>query len=538
MTQDPIRVLLVEDEPIDAELIRRALAEAGPRRYSVVHVETLASACEQMAAGAVDAVLLDLNLPDAHGSEAVRTALSAAPTVPIVVLTGSSDAALAAMILREGAQDYLVKGQPNNVIQRAILYAIERKRFDLERRRIEDRLRDVQKLESLGLLAGGLAHDFNNLLTGILGNASLCLLKVPKGSRLEESLQQIERSAIRASELCKQLLAYSGKGRFVVGHLHLSALVAEMVDMLRLSISKNAMLRCDLAESLPAIEAASPQVRQVVMNLITNASDALEGGPGTISIQTGTRYCDEYFFDSTYMKEPLPVGQYVYVKVSDTGCGMDQETLKQLFDPFFTTKSRGHGLGLAAVLGIARAHGAAIKIYSEPGRGSSLSVLFPVKDRTQAPPSYRVEAGRKSEGTALVIDDEPTVLSVAKAVLSEVGFRVVLAEDGLAGLTEMRRFKDEIVVVLLDMAMPRMSGEEAFHEIRRIRPDVPIILSSGYDEQDNIATFAGSASFLEKPYTALELMNAVQDSIDQAKARAEIVSGERDSFDRSGANDA
>jgi signal transduction histidine kinase/CheY-like chemotaxis protein len=384
-----------------------------------------------------------------------------------------------------------------------------------ERKRFEAQLQHTQKLESLGVLAGGIAHDFNNLLTGILGNADLALLKLASASPARNNLAEIETAARRAAELCGQMLAYSGKGRFVVEAVSINELVEEMAHLVEISISKKAVLRYDFADNLPAIEADATQMRQIVLNLITNASEAIGEKSGVISISTGAMECDGDYLTETYLDEQLNEGVYVYVEVSDSGCGMDAETQAKIFDPFFTTKFTGRGLGLAAVLGIIRGHGGAIKVYSEPGKGTTFKALFPALDGPAAASretNSQVEDWQGS-GTALLVDDEETVRTVGKLMLEEMGFDVTLAVDGRDGVEKFREHQDEIALVLLDMTMPGMGGEETFREIRRIKPDAAVILSSGYNEQEVTSRFAGKglAGFIQKPYQYQTLLEKVRE---------------------------
>jgi PAS domain S-box-containing protein len=403
-------------------------------------------------------------------------------------------------------------GEPSNIV---VAHDItERKRAEVERLELEARIQHTQKLESLGVLAGGIAHDFNNLLMGVLGNASLALLDLPPESTVRGSVKRIETAAHRASDLTKQLLAYSGKGRFVVQYLDLSKVVEEMVHLLKTVISKKATLRFDFAPKLPSIEADATQMRQVVMNLITNASDALGEAAGIITIRTGVVDVDAGYLAGTYLDEDLDPGEYVYLEVADTGCGMDVEAIRKIFDPFYTTKFTGRGLGLAAVLGIVRGHHGAIDVDSEPGQGSCFKVLFP-----RAAPDHLPEARQRDEvetwrgsGAVLVVDDEETVRSVASLVLERYGFEVMTANDGEEAVEVYKEHRDRIRLVLLDMTMPRMGGEETFKALVELNPNVRILLSSGYNEQEAIGRFAGSglAGFIQKPYTPTELVNVVR----------------------------
>ena len=380
----------------------------------------------------------------------------------------------------------------------------ERKRAEERQKNLEAKLQQAQKMESLGVLAGGIAHDFNNLLMGVLGHADIALLELPPESPARGELKNITAAALRAAELTKQMLAYSGKGKFVVEALNLSKLVEEMAHLLQVSISKNVVLKYHFADNLPTIEADASQIRQIVMNLIINASEAVGEKSGVVSLSTDVIEADRSYLSETYLDEDLPEGCYVSLEVADTGCGMDEQTQRKIFAPFFTTKFTGRGLGLAAVLGIVRGHGGALKIYSQPQRGSTFKVLFPASRQPveeSAGPSATKQEWRGS-GVILVVDDDEPVRIATKLMLEKLGFTVLTAEDGRAALEVFRSRIDEIVVVLLDLTMPRLDGEETFRELRRIRPDVRVILSSGYDEQETTSRFAGKglAGFLQKPY--------------------------------------
>jgi PAS domain S-box-containing protein len=389
----------------------------------------------------------------------------------------------------------------------------ERRKAEEDRKKMESQIQQTQKLESLGVLAGGIAHDFNNLLTGVLGNASLALLDVPDGTPAFDSLKQIELSAQRAADLCRQLLAYSGKGRFVVEPIDISELVEEMGNLLQISISKKAVLKYALARHLPAISADVTQLRQIVMNLIVNASEAIAERSGVIAITTGAMDCDRAYLKSAFIDGDLREGVYVYVEVSDTGCGMDAATKARIFDPFFSTKFAGRGLGLAAIIGIVRSHKGAIKVYSEPGRGSTFKILFPtVEESAVRHPSKEGEKGELHlSGTILVADDDETIRSLARRTLERVGLHVLTAADGREAVEVFRKHAGTIRLVLLDMTMPHMNGEEAFREIRRIRTDCVVVLSSGYNESDATSRFSGKglAGFIQKPYRQSELIAKV-----------------------------
>ena len=380
--------------------------------------------------------------------------------------------------------------------------------LDEERIRLEQQLQQAQKLESLGVLAGGIAHDFNNLLVGILGNASLAMGEAPPTGLVHELLGEIERAGQRAADLTRQLLAYAGKGRFIVEPLALSALVEEMLTLVRSAMNRKAELHLALVHDLPAIAADATQLRQVVMNLLTNASDALEDRPGTIMLRTGVQQVDAAYRAAVVDGLPLEDGRYVFLEVSDTGVGMTADTVRRIFDPFFTTKFTGRGLGLAATRGIMQGHRGAITVYSEFGKGTTFKLFFPA---VSAPAVERVTvvagAGWRGSGTVLVIDDEPAVRRVTRVMLERLGFDVLEAPDGVVGVELYQRERARIQFILLDLTMPRLDGEETFRQLRLLDPQVRVVLMSGYNAQNAMGHFVeqGIAGFMQKPFRADEL---------------------------------
>jgi PAS domain S-box-containing protein len=393
----------------------------------------------------------------------------------------------------------------------------ERKQAEEARRAIERKLLDTQKLESLGVLAGGIAHDFNNLLAVIIGNSNLTLLDLPADAPEREGIEQIERAALRAADLTRQMLAYAGKGQFVVEWMDLNTVVREISNLLEVSIPKHVSLQYQLAANLPPIEGDATQIRQVVMNLVMNAAEAIEGRSGIVGIATGVRQVEGTYFADAYLAPDLPAGSYVYLEVSDNGVGMDPATREQIFDPFFTTKFTGRGLGLAAVLGIARGHRGAIKVQSEPQRGSTFTFMLPAGaavpklSNTRAAPLTPLPA----QGKILVVDDEAEVRAVVARMLKQLGLASFVADDGPAGLEMLRSHKDGIAAVLLDMTMPAMSGEEVFREMRQIKPGLRIILMSGYNEQEASGYLAGRPywGFLHKPFSSSDLRDVLYDAL-------------------------
>lgn len=388
----------------------------------------------------------------------------------------------------------------------------EQKRLSDERKRIEEQMLHAQKLESMGILAGGIAHDFNNILTAIIGNAELALMSLNPESPALENLQRIEKAAGRASDLAKQMLAYSGKGRFVIQSIDANRLLEEMLHMLQVSISKKAVLRLNLHQPLPAVEADATQLRQVIMNLVINASEAIGEKSGVIAISSGCMECDSNYLKNVWLDENLVDGLYVYLEIADTGCGMDKDTMAKIFDPFFTTKFTGRGLGMAAVLGIVRGHKGAIKVYSEPEKGSSFKILLPASHK----PEEIFNTGNdndswKGSGTVLLVDDEETIRALGSEMLRELGFEVVTAADGREAL-EIFRQREDVSLVILDLTMPHMDGEQAFRELRQVRPNVNVIISSGYNKQEVTQRFIGKglAGFIQKPYKLSALREVIK----------------------------
>ncbi len=378
-----------------------------------------------------------------------------------------------------------------------------------ERKQHQEKMEHVQRLESLGVLAGGIAHDFNNILTAILGNAELARTKIEQSSQAQHYIKHITQASQKAANLCRQMLAYSGKGQFIIQATNLSDLVVEMSQLLSVTLPKNVVLRLDLSKQLPAIDADVTQLQQVIMNLVINASEAIGEHSGAISIVTGVVRIDQDYLASTFVDEELEEGLYIYLEVSDTGCGMDAETHARIFEPFFTTKFTGRGLGMAAILGIVRGHEGAIKSYSELGKGTTFKLFFPQSSENASPlPSAQTKAlGWRSNGCVLIVDDEETIREVGTDMLIDLGLSVKQASDGLQAIEVYKEYKHDIHAVILDMTMPHMGGEDTYVELCRINPDVQVILSSGYNEQDATNRFAGKglAGFLQKPYTSDEL---------------------------------
>jgi PAS domain S-box-containing protein len=378
-----------------------------------------------------------------------------------------------------------------------------------ERKRLDEQMRHSQKLESLGVLAGGVAHDFNNLLTGILGNTSLALETIPRTNPAESLLRDVLAASERAANLTRQLLAYAGKGNFVIEPINLSDLIREISRLIQTSISKNVQLRLELREDLPLVMADVSQMQQLIMNLVINAAEAI--GPdanGTVLVTTGVEQIER----TRPTAEGLAPGPYIALQVHDTGAGMDAATVARIFDPFFTTKFTGRGLGLSAVQGILRGHKGSISVDSSPGKGTKFKVLLPQTEEVGASSPKPPVAFRESQGQLiLVVDDEEIIRRTAKSMLERAGYTVVVAEHGQHGVELYEVLRDKVAAVLLDMTMPVMSGEEAFRRLKEIQPKIKVLLSSGYNESEAIRRFSGKglAGFIQKPYSSTALSQKV-----------------------------
>jgi signal transduction histidine kinase/CheY-like chemotaxis protein len=381
-----------------------------------------------------------------------------------------------------------------------------------QNRTIEAQMLNAQKLESLGVLAGGIAHDFNNLLMVILGNTDLAIGNLPADYGSAEHLIEIKKVARQAADLCNQMLAYAGRGRFIIEMIDLNGLIVDMKHILQMSVSKNVRLVYDLVDECPAIKGDPGQLRQVLLNLVVNASEAIGENEGKIEITTciaGRRDVQ----DTGTLLGFLPDGdQYLCLKVTDDGCGMEEATLNRIFDPFFSTKLTGRGLGMAAVLGIMKGHRSAINVNSSPGKGTTFRFFLPFQDASVEPSpdseGPEVSVRGSGTGTILLVDDEEGVRQVAGKMLECIGFKVLTASDGHEALSILADRPDSVDCVLLDLTMPGLTGAETCSEIRKLYPDLKVVISSGFNEKDATLQVPPEdiSGFIHKPYglTALD----------------------------------
>lgn len=383
-----------------------------------------------------------------------------------------------------------------------------------ESRALEKQMQHVQRLESLGVLAGGVAHDFNNLLTAVRGNAHLITIAKSVEER-GECAHQIDLAAIRASELCQQLLAYSGKARPKVESVSLEAMAEEMRMLLRSTLDKNVKLQLDFGESVPHVGGDPALLQQIFLNLLMNASDAVsdDSGTGTISVTTKVMTCDRAYLDSTFLPSDAPAGDYVALIIEDDGCGMSEATLQRVFEPFFSTKFSGRGLGLATVIGVVRTHGGAIKVSSQMSKGTRFVVLLPKAAPSDIEGGAKVATDMAVSGRWLVVDDEDDVRKITTSTLCSLGAEIVSASDGAAAEVIVNRDRAKLDGVLIDLTMPGISGIEVISRLRAKWPNLPMILMSGYPSANSIGE---DTVFLAKPFGAEELVKAVNDATDAA----------------------
>jgi two-component system, cell cycle sensor histidine kinase and response regulator CckA len=522
MSSRPIErlLLVVEDNPGDARLLREMVGEHGSLHTEVTHVESMSAAEAHLSQREVDVIVLDLGLPDAQGVDAVRRARAAAPHAPLVVLTGQDDELLAAQALREGAQDYLVKGQiDSRGLLRALRYAIERKVMDDARKSSENELLHAQKLESIGRLAGGIAHDFNNMLFAIQGYAEL--LSQDLGSadparlapgELLISVDAISDAARRATTLTAQLLAFSRRQIVAAEVLDLNEVLTAVVPMVRQLIGKPRRLILKLDPATGHMHADAGQIEQIVVNLVINARDAMLDG-GTVTIESGNATFDDFHAPGHVDGTP---GPYVFLAITDTGVGMDHATREHIFEPFFTTKSvgQGTGLGLASAYGIVQQAGGHIFVYSEPGQGSVFKLYFP---RVDAPVERRpavLPAPMVGVGTVMIVEDDAAIRYMSEKLLTRAGYDVLAVASGSEAIATAQ-VAGPIDVLVTDVVMPAMSGIDLAEQMMDRYPPIGVVLLSGYVEEalDLERAISRGATFVAKPLSSTQLLRTVGEAV-------------------------
>jgi signal transduction histidine kinase len=515
MSTDPITILLIEDNPGDVGLIRTHLA-AGQHvtPYRLEHVDRVASGLERLKQGDIDVILLDLSLPDGQGLETFTTMYAHSPHVPIIVLTGLADEELADYAVRQGAQDYIAKGQiDGTLLTRAIRYAIERKRAEDERQSLEVQLRQAQKMEALGALAGGIAHDFNNILAAMVGYTELALFDLSPDSPLRSYLHEVLTAGKRAKSLIQQILAFSRQRDLELQPLQLRLVVREVVRLMRASLPATIELREKLDRNAGMVLASATQVHQVVLNLCTNAEQAMRTTGGVLEVRLEAV---EVPTAITIAHADLKPGAYVRLSVRDTGPGIPLEVQERIFEPFYTTKGPGEGtgMGLAVAHGIVASHGGAIAVESAPGQGATFAVYFPRLDdtATEEQPEDDAAAPRGSGERILFVDDEVPLTELGRDMLVQLGYDVVVRTSSREALEAFRSTPYRFDLVITDQTMPQMTGEALAQEMRRLRPAIPIILCTGFSHliNEEKARAAGIDAFCMKPLIMHDLAHTIR----------------------------
>ncbi|HED01074.1 MAG TPA: hybrid sensor histidine kinase/response regulator [Proteobacteria bacterium] len=517
MKEGRVSILIIEDSPTDITIITRQLAKYG---FDLDFATSGEDALKSLQEKKYDMVVTDYSMPGMTGLDVLDRMKKEGYDMPTVIMTGAGSERLAVEAMKKGACDYLIKSTDPGwleVFPSVIQSNIEKYRLVKERRKIEEekkqlamRLQQAQKMESIGTLAGGIAHDFNNLLMGIMGHISLMLLRTDSDPQLFEHLKAIEDIVQKGSDLTKQLLGFARGGKYEVKLTDLNGLIEKTLELFGRT-KKEMRIHSKYQKGIWPVEVDRGQIEQVLLNLYVNAWEATPGG-GEFFVETSN-----VVLDKNYIK-PFAVrpGHYVKISVTDTGVGMDKATQKRIFEPFFTTKEmgRGAGLGLASAYGIIKNHGGMINVYSEIGHGTTFNVYLPAseKDATVFEEHKVAEEILKGTETVLIVDDEAIVLDVCKDMLTEIGYKVLVARSGREAVEIYGKQKEEIDLVILDMIMPDMGGGEAYDRIKEMHPKAKVLLSSGYsiDGEASEILARGCNGFIQKPFNIKELYEKIR----------------------------
>jgi two-component system cell cycle sensor histidine kinase/response regulator CckA len=515
------RVMVVDDDEGLNRLLQKALRKAG---FEAQGAFTGSDAIVCATADPELILLLDQHLPDMSGTQLIRTLNERDCSVPFVAMTGHGDEKIAVEMMKLGARDYLTKNLDlidlvPKVFRRVFRELDTEKRLaasEAERERLEKQFHQAQKLESIGRLAGGVAHDLNNLLSPILGYGELLLLENAGADRRRENVEQILKAGRRARDLVRQLLAFSRRQTLQFRPIDLNALLKNFQKLIRRTIREDVDIRILPTKSLPLIKGDMGQLEQVVMNLAVNAQDAMPDG-GALIIETGSVELDEHYASE---HEGVTPGLYVLLTFSDTGTGMDSETLGQLFEPFFTTKElhEGTGLGLSTVYGIVKQHGGNVWAYSEPGLGATFKIYLPVSTESlpvgNRPPESEAKGGSE---TILLVEDDEDVRELAFAILERNGYALLVAESGQEALSLLEHHDGPLHLILTDVVMPGINGRQLFDQASVLYPHAKALYMSGYT-RDVIAhrgVIDAGVNFIQKPFSVKLLATRVREVLDQ-----------------------
>jgi len=518
-----IKILLIEDNDGDARLIKTMLFDLDQGRlddevqFRLETVQKLSAGLKRLKESPFDIVLLDLFLPDSSGLNTFQKVMADTPELPVIVLSGLDDKKLALQAVRDGAQDYLVKGHVDaHLLPRAIRYALERKKVETEKHHIQDQLYQAQKMDAIGVLTGGIAHDFNNLMTAILGFTDVLMMKIPAESPLFPALKQIRIASGSASDLTRQMLFFSRKQPMEFTSLNVNKLVEQLLKLLYRIIGEDISITMNLNREIWQINADRGTLEQVLMNLAINAREAMqEGGKLTISTANIT-------LNNTYAKnhpEARP-GKFVRLSVSDTGTGMDPETLNHIFEPFYSTKgpANRNGLGLSVVYGVIKEHKGWIQVDSIPAEGTAFHIYLPVESTKREKPvkDTLISANHNGSGKRiLLVEDAEGVREFASFALKENGYIIDAAATASEALSLFEKEKGAYDLAISDIILPDENGIKLINHLHEMKPGLPVLFCSGYTDQKlNWETIRErNYKFLQKPYSYSDLLRAVQSAI-------------------------
>ena len=514
--------LLIEDNPGDARLIQEMLKNPNRSANKTIDiqldiVETLWDGLKKLDNKHYDVILLDLTLPDSQGLDTFETIQVKANQIPVIVLSGLDDKTVAIQAVHDGAQDYLVKGHVDeDLLMRAIGYAIERKQVEEEKNKIQTQLFQTQKMEAIGVLAGGVAHDFNNLMTTIQGFTDVILMKTDDSDPSFRALQQIRSSASSAADLTRQMLLFSRSQPMEFSLINLNKIIENLLKMLHRLIGEDITIGTSLDPDLQMIQADLGTIEQTLMNIVINAKEAMPEG-GQITIKTKNIVLEK---NSLRSMPEAKAGRFIKLTVNDTGIGMSQEMLQHIFEPFYTSKGQAKrtGLGLSVVYGIVKQHEGWINVSSRPGKGTTFDIYFPVqpieKSKTEKTSPSLAELQGKNK-RILLVEDSEGVREFAAMVLSENGYYVYSATTVKEALDVFKKEKGEFDLVISDVVLPDKSGLKLAEELNTRNPELPILLSSGYTDQKLQWPIIREKGFrfLQKPYAVIDLLKAVKDTL-------------------------
>jgi two-component system, cell cycle sensor histidine kinase and response regulator CckA len=511
-----LRALIIEDSQNDCDLLLGLLGSGG---YDVAHqrVYSAAALASILEKGPWDIVISDYSMPGFKGTDALAMVRKKGLDVPFVFLSGTMGEEIAVNAMRAGAQDYVVKGNAARLLP-AIQRELREAELRRERRQMERRVRQLEKFEALGKLAGGVAHDFNNVIGAIMGWAEIGAARVPSASPEAKLFRNIELQANRAAGLTRQLLAYARRQVLEPKNISLNQMVHETTALLQKTIGEQIEVKMGLALDLRITRADPSQIEQVLLNLCFNARDAMPKG-GQLLIETRNIDLDAHYCDRRADAKP---GPHIQLSVSDTGVGMDPGMMERIFEPFFTTKEvgKGTGLGLATVLGIVEQHGGFLDVYSELGKGTAFRVYLPASEGA-ADPLHQVDDApvRGGTETILVAEDHEGMYEMAKEILESLGYRLLLARDGEEAVDQFATHRNDISLVLLDVIMPKLNGIDAYEQMCKAKPGVPAIFTSGYSDHGPMLTSLTTkvAAVLQKPYGSKVLARRVRELLDEAR---------------------